>query len=510
MSQPTQWGVAIVGPKTPTAMAQDMKNSLDALLSYHSGATAPAYKVSGTIWCDTATADRLIYKVWDGSAWVPYLTVNTSTDSARVTAINPVTTLASGATANLGSVESDVIEITGTTGITSFGTADAGVLRTVRFAGILSLTHSTALLLPTAGDITTAVGDSLVAVSLGSGNWRVLSYSSATIRVSPTGIMSNVGIDASSTSGVLTISLVDAGGNTLSPSSSASIPFRAAAVGTGTQINRTVSAETTLVLSSGSTLGFTANRPSKLWIVAFDDGGTVRLGAINCRDNANALYPLEVQEVASSTAEGSAGGADSAKVFYTGTAVTSKAYTVIGYLVWSTGLSTAGTWTNPDVKQVFTAGVDLPGTVVQRVVDRYTTYSNSAAQIPLDNTIPQNTEGAQVASLSISPKSAANLLRVQVSGNFSASAAAWGTFACFQNTTADAFLSNSVTATTSVWAYNFVGEHTIGIVGNTAQTIALRFGIGGSGTWVMNGGYSASGYGGSTQGTVLSVEEIAA
>lgn len=208
MSQPATWGVATVGPKTPTAMAQDMKASLDGLLSCHSDATAPAYRVTGTIWCDTATANRLIYKVWDGSEWVVFLTINTATDAARLASINPATTLASAATATLAGVESDVIEITGTTGVTSFGAAGAGLLRFVRFAGALLLTHSAALQLPAATNRTTAAGDSLVAISLGSGNWRVLSYTPATITV---GLTATRSVTSASSAGDRAFTAADAG-----------------------------------------------------------------------------------------------------------------------------------------------------------------------------------------------------------------------------------------------------------------------------------------------------------
>lgn len=322
--------------------------------------------------------------------------------------------------------------------------------------------------------------------------------------------LGNVGLAASAAGGALTLSLTTAAGGEPSGVSRCVIPFRSASAAAGTTTLCEVMVATTLTLSAGSTLGLVANRPSKLWIVAFDDGGTLRLGAINCRDAGNRVHPLAAQDIASASAEGGAGAADAAHIVYAEASVAAKPCTVLGCVEWSSGLSAPGTWMEPDGMQVFAPGTALPGRIVQQAADRYTAFSSSTAQIPLDDTIPQNTEGAQVASVSITPKSPANLLRVRASGNFSASAAAWCTFACFLNSTADAFLSNSVVATTNVWAFNFVGEHTIGASGPGAQTLALRFGIGGAGTWAMNGAYSAFRIGGGSQGTVLSVEEIAA
>ncbi len=70
--------------------------------------------------------------------------------------------------------------ITGTTTITGFGTVQAGTIKYLTFSGILTLTHNgTSLILPTGANITTAVGDTMIVRSLGSGNWRCLAYTKA-------------------------------------------------------------------------------------------------------------------------------------------------------------------------------------------------------------------------------------------------------------------------------------------------------------------------------------------
>jgi hypothetical protein len=88
--------------------------------------------------------------------------------------------IASGTTIDLGAAVGRIVDVTGTTPITSFGTVAAGVWRIVRFTGALTLTHNaTSLILPGAANITTAAGDCAVAVSLGSGNWVVTQYTVA-------------------------------------------------------------------------------------------------------------------------------------------------------------------------------------------------------------------------------------------------------------------------------------------------------------------------------------------
>jgi hypothetical protein len=85
--------------------------------------------------------------------------------------------IASASTTDLGAVQGSSHTITGTTTITSFGTVSAGIWKMLTFSGILTLTNNgTSLILPGAANITTAAGDTCLAESLGSGNWRVHYY----------------------------------------------------------------------------------------------------------------------------------------------------------------------------------------------------------------------------------------------------------------------------------------------------------------------------------------------
>lgn len=91
-------------------------------------------------------------------------------------------TVASAATCDIGAANSLVVQITGTTGITSFGTTYSGP-RIVRFAAALTLTNSASLVLPGAANITTAAGDFLIAVPNGNpaSGYRVLAYTPAAL-----------------------------------------------------------------------------------------------------------------------------------------------------------------------------------------------------------------------------------------------------------------------------------------------------------------------------------------
>lgn len=87
--------------------------------------------------------------------------------------------VASASETDIGAVSSDYVRITGTTTITSLGTAPAGTQRWVVFQGALTLTHGSNLLLPGAANITTAANDRMFAISSGSGAWIVLLYMKA-------------------------------------------------------------------------------------------------------------------------------------------------------------------------------------------------------------------------------------------------------------------------------------------------------------------------------------------
>jgi hypothetical protein len=93
-----------------------------------------------------------------------------------------ITNIASAATVDMGTVESHFANVTGTTGISSFGfTASTNdPLYLVRFDDVLTLSHSSTFQLPASSSIVTTAGDYSLWQYLGLGNgWRLLSYTRA-------------------------------------------------------------------------------------------------------------------------------------------------------------------------------------------------------------------------------------------------------------------------------------------------------------------------------------------
>ncbi len=84
----------------------------------------------------------------------------------------------SDATTSIGEALGDFVFVTGTTTITSFGTASRnGIKRRVFFTGALTITHNdTSLYMPGQTNYTTIGGDVLTFLYMGSGNWRCVDF----------------------------------------------------------------------------------------------------------------------------------------------------------------------------------------------------------------------------------------------------------------------------------------------------------------------------------------------
>jgi hypothetical protein len=100
------------------------------------------------------------------------------TDTSQYGGYGPVTALTSATTTDLGTVSSHNVLIGGTTTIASFGSSASTVypIYFLVFNAVLTLTPSSALLLPGTSAIQTASGDSTFALYRGSGNWTLFNY----------------------------------------------------------------------------------------------------------------------------------------------------------------------------------------------------------------------------------------------------------------------------------------------------------------------------------------------
>ncbi len=148
--------------------------------------------------------------------------------------------------------------------------------------------------------------------------------------------ITNLGLATSVGSSALTIALKQADGSSDPSTGTAAVKvgMRSSTATSGLYNQRSATAATSLVISSGSTLGQASNQPAVIWIYLIDNAGTLELAASGTVFHENQLI--------STTAEGGAGAADSATVMYSTTARSNVPFRLVGKLVNTQ--TTAGTW----------------------------------------------------------------------------------------------------------------------------------------------------------------------
>jgi hypothetical protein len=193
--------------------------------------------------------------------------------------------------------------------------------------------------------------------------------------------MANGAINVTAAAGALTIAIKNLSGG--DPSAGSPVTFRFSDnLGGITSIN--VTAPLNVVVPSSATLGVVAaGRAFRLWVVAFNDAGTVRIGVGRMSTEGNSsgnqtvpmICGLDDNGIRSSTLISSS--ANTVGTIYTGQAVSSKPQRILGYIEWGVaGLATLGTWTTTNIIQIqqMTPGTRKPGDVVQT----WTAYANTS------------------------------------------------------------------------------------------------------------------------------------
>lgn len=147
------------------------------------------------------------------------------------------------------------------------------------------------------------------------------------------------------------------------------------------------------------------------------------------------------------------------------------------------------------------------GAIIDRAYASYSTNTALSIAIPCDNSIPQKTEGTEILSASITPKSATSRIRVRFSGFGGSSGAINMAAALFIDTAADAvqaicaYNTSSSTSTSLGFEYEYVPGDT------SSHTYKIRVGSDSS-LMRMNGNSSSRYFGGAAAATLV-IEEIA-
>lgn len=124
------------------------------------------------------------------------------------------------------------------------------------------------------------------------------------------------------------------------------------------------------------------------------------------------------------------------------------------------------------------------------------TVATGTTTIPLDNTIPQNTEGDQYMSLAITPLSAGSTLEIDVAMMLSSSVANNMTAALFVDSTANALAAVDVFQGTANGPSFVSFKHTVTSGSTSAQTFKVRAGGLNPGTTTFNGSGGGQLFGG--------------
>ena len=196
----------------------------------------------------------------------------------------------------------------------------------------------------------------------------------------------------------------------------------------------------------------------------------------------------------------------------TGAGVAAATATLVALLAASAFTSTAVTGVTTtagdnSTKFATTAYADRIG--VQQIVTNITgALSTGTTQIPVDDTIPQNTEGDQYMSASITPRSATSKLIIDVVANASqnSGAAAYVTAALFQDSTASALAASLQASETQFEMVNISFRWVMTSGTTSATTFKVRVGTSTAATTTFNGSASGRIFGGIFASSIVITE----
>lgn len=148
--------------------------------------------------------------------------------------------------------------------------------------------------------------------------------------------------------------------------------------------------------------------------------------------------------------------------------------------------------------------------ISNRAYAEYASNANLTTTIPGDDTIPQNTEGTEIMSVSLTPKSATSRVRIRFQGQVTADANSIAVAAAvFSSASASALRAGFVTIVNSGNALHLAVEHEYVPGTTSALTFSVRVGPINAATVRLNGTPTTRVFGGASAATLV-VEEIAA
>lgn len=265
-----------------------------------------------------------------------------------------------------------------------------------------------------------------------------------------------------------------------------------------------ITAASSLTIAAGKTLGTADALPCRVWVVGFNDSGTFRLGAVNLWNNSsNNFSPLDQSLLRSASTAGASAG-----VITADQTISSKGFRILGSLTWNTALATAGLWSAaPDVQGQWSTAMVTPGNVIQRRRTQTGSTASGTTTVPLDNTIPQITEGDSFVTSALTPVASANLLHIRAKLLLSSTAVVHIIAALFQDATAGALAASAVYAAATNVLLEVIIDHLM-LAGTMSSTsFSIRAGGSGAATIRLNG-VSGEGVFNGVGMSILNVDEL--
>jgi hypothetical protein len=306
----------------------------------------------------------------------------------------------------------------------------------------------------------------------------------------------NVGLAASVATNHLTIALKGRDGNDPSATNPVYIPFRDETLTTGTYDVIAVTSALSIVIEDGETLGHTEGTEELIYVYALNNAGTVELAVAH-----KGIF--DEGSLHSTTALSAS--ADDSYTLYSTTARTSDPIQLLGRIQVELDDATSGSgnWdTAPTAITPWYKGMKRTGDIIQR---RYTSDNTATTlpvtgTIPLDDTIPQNTEGDAYTGLdqTITPHKIGSTLRFIANISCSPASSENVVISLFKDSESDAKDTSikSQLASNAVFTHRFFYEELVTSL--SASSWTFRVGGNNGFTIVINGqGSSGNRYTGS-------------
>lgn len=145
--------------------------------------------------------------------------------------------------------------------------------------------------------------------------------------------------------------------------------------------------------------------------------------------------------------------------------------------------------------------------IIQTVATGVSAVATGTTTLPVDDTIPQNTEGDQYMTQAITPKSAGSLLRIEVIANIQNNTSSLGAVAIFIDSVADALAVTALSVAGTGYSDAYVLDHTYQNTSIAAKTFKVRGGYIAAGTTTFNGSGGLRKFGG-VYNSVIRVTEL--